>query len=669
MALGSGAITAAATATTGATINGTAYTYAGGAPIGVLSLGSAGNERQITHVAAGQLTAASTDAVNGSQLFATNTELNAVGTTVSNIVNNGAGIKYFHTNSTLADGTATGTDSLAVGPTASASGANSAAIGKGATASQSGTIAIGNGAIASATNAISIGSGNNVSGVGSGAIGDPTTITGAGSYSLGNDNTIDANNAFAIGNNIVIATGLDGAVVLGNNSTVASANATAGATINGISYTFAGGAPAAGDVLSVGGVGSERQITNVAAGQLTGTSTDAVNGSQLFATNTALGMIISGGGVKYFHANSIQADSVASGTDSVAIGGNAQASGSGAVAMGDAATASADGSVAVGAGSSDSGRGAEAYTGTYSNVSNSSVGTVSVGNAATGETRTLSNVADGREATDAVNLRQLDGAVTESKQYTDSSVQNINNTIGGSITNVDNRVTQVQGNVTNLQNGTDGMFQVNNTAVAAKPSATGTNAVAGGAGSVASGNNSAALGNNAQAAGENSVAIGHGASASGTNSTALGANSVATRDNSVSVGAVGSERQITNVAAAIQGTDAVNFDQLNRSVSNITNNSSAYTDQRFNEVKRDLQKQDDTLSAGIAGAMAMASLPQPYSAGASMTSLAAANYRGQSSLAFGVSTISKNGRWVGKLQASANTQGDPGIGIGIGYQW
>ena len=407
----------------------------------------------------------------------------------------------------------------------------------------------------------------------------------------------------------------------------------------------------------------------MAAGQLTGTSTDAVNGSQLFATNTALGMIISGGGVKYFHANSIQADSVASGTDSVAIGGNAQASGSGAVAMGDAATASADGSVAVGAGSSDSGRGAEAYTGTYSNVSNSSVGTVSVGNAATGETRTLSNVADGREATDAVNLRQLDGAVTESKQYTDSSVQNINNTIGGSITNVDNRVTQVQGNVTNLQNGTDGMFQVNNTAVAAKPSATGTNAVAGGAGSVASGNNSAALGNNAQAAGENSVAIGHGASASGTNSTALGANSVATRDNSVSVGAVGSERQITNVAAAIQGTDAVNFDQLNRSVSNITNNSSAYTDQRFNEVKRDLQKQDDTLSAGIAGAMAMASLPQPYSAGASMTSLAAANYRGQSSLAFGVSTISKNGRWVGKLQASANTQGDPGIGIGIGYQW
>ena len=52
-----------------------------------------------------------------------------------------------------------------------------------------------------------------------------------------------------------------------------------------------------------------------------------------------------------------------------------------------------------------------------------------------------------------------------------------------------------------------------------------------------------------------------------------------------------------------------------------------------------------------------------------MTSLGAATYRGQAALAFGVSTISNNGRWVGKLQATSTTKGDLGLGVGIGYQW
>jgi autotransporter adhesin len=259
-----------------------------------------------------------------------------------------------------------------------------------------------------------------------------------------------------------------------------------------------------------------------------------------------------------------------------------------------------------------------------------------VGNASTGQTRTISNVADGKLDNDAVNLRQLKGAV---------------------------------GDVTAVQNGTDGMFQVNNTSAAAKPSASGTDSMAGGAGAVASGANSAAVGTKAKASGKNAVAVGNAANATGNNSVALGANSEASRDNSVAVGSAGSERQITHVAAGTQGTDAVNLSQLNQSVSNITNNANAYTDQRYTELKRDLQKQDDTLSAGIAGAMAMASLPQPYSPGASMTAIAAGTYRGQSALSFGISSISNNGRWVGKLQATTNTQGDVGAAVGVGYQW
>ena len=610
VALGSGATTAAAVASTGDTINGTVYTYAGGAPIGVLSLGSAGSERQITNVAAGQVSSASTDAVNGSQLFATNTSVNGLGTTVNNIVNNGTGIKYFHTSSILADSLASGTDSVAVGPAATASASNAMALGNGATATIADSVALGSGATTTA----------------------------------------------AIAN-------------LGN-------------TINGTAYTYAGGAPIG--VISVGSVGSERQITNVAAGQVSSTSTDAVNGSQLFATNTAVdvlgvsvnNIVNNGAGIKYFHSNSSLADSTATGIDSVAIGPQAVAVGAQSVALGTGAAANHAGSVALGSSAVTTVGAQSGYTAYGLSAAQNSVGEVGVGTAL-GD-RKITGVAAGSALNDAVNVEQLTAVGNQVAQNTtnisnlDGRVTNLEGDIlnvSGGITSVVNRVTQVESNVTNLQSGKDGMFQVNNTSAASKPSVTGTNAIAAGPGAVASGNNSAAIGTNAKASGTNSVAVGHDASATGNNSVALGANSVGTRDNSVSVGAVGSERQITNVAAATEGTDAVNFDQLNKSVANITNNTTAYTDQRFSELKRDLKKQDNTLSAGIAGAMAMASLPQPYSPGASMTSIAVANYRGQSALSFGISRISDNGRWVGKLQASTSTQGDTGVGLGIGYQW
>lgn len=98
---------------------------------------------------------------------------------------------------------------------------------------------------------------------------------------------------------------------------------------------------------------------------------------------------------------------------------------------------------------------------------------------------------------------------------------------------------------------------------------------------------------------------------------------------------MGNERQLTNIAVGTQGTDAVNLDQLNHSMSNVTNDANAYTDQRYSALKEDLKKQDSTLSAGIAGAMAMASLTQPYTPGASMATIGAASYRGQSALSVG----------------------------------
>ncbi len=574
------------------------------ASVGEVGIGTAQGNRKITGVAAGS---AGYDAVNVTQLTAVgnkvdqNTaDITSLDGRVTNVeggmtsITNGGGIKYFHTHSTEPDSVASGSDSVAIGPNAQASGTTSIAMGAGSTAQGAQSLALGAGAAASQANSIALG---------------------------------------------------------------ASSVTTVGAESNYSAYGLTASQTSVGEV-GVGTTQGNRKITGVAAGSA---DYDAVNVAQLTAVgdkvdqNTAditsldgrvtnvegeMTSITNGGGVKYFHTHSTEPDSVASGSDSVAIGPNAQASGTasvasgkgtlasgnGAVAIGDAASVSAEGSVALGQGSADNGRGAESYTGKYSTTDNTTSGTVSVGNAATGETRTVSNVADGREAMDAVNLRQLDGAMAA-----------VGDTVSG------------------LQNGTDGMFQVNNNSGQAKPSATGTDAMAGGAGSVASGSHSTAMGT--------------GSKATAANSTALGANSVADRENSVSVGSVGNERQLTNIAVGTQGTDAVNLDQLNHSMSNVTNDANAYTDQRYSALKEDLKKQDSTLSAGIAGAMAMASLTQPYTPGASMATIGAASYRGQSALSVGVSSISDSGRWVSKLQASSNTQGDMGVGVGVGYQW
>ncbi|EEL3821321.1 hypothetical protein GNM54_20585 [Salmonella enterica] len=173
---------------------------------------------------------------------------------------------------------------LAVGHNAKVSeNANAAlAVGYNSQSSAQNAIAIGNSAKATAVNTISIGTGNMVSGNNSGAIGDPSTVSGADSYSLGNNNTVSASNAFVLGS--AVNNSVDNSVVLGNGSTVSVAVATPEYTVNGVSHTFSGSAPVS--TVSIGDFGKERTLTNVAAGRISATSTDAINGSQLFAVTS-----------------------------------------------------------------------------------------------------------------------------------------------------------------------------------------------------------------------------------------------------------------------------------------------------------------------------------------------------------------------------------------------
>ncbi len=484
---------------------------------------------------------------------------------------------------------------------------NTVAIGNTAMATADNAIAIGLNATASGNSSIAVGNGNMVSGVSSGAFGDPSVITGNGSYSMGNNNSIAANNVFVLGSGVAVAAGLDGAVALGNGTTVTAAMPTAGVIISGTPYIFAGGSPAAGDVLSVGSAGAPRQIQNVAAGQISATSTDAVNGSELYATNqavTSANLSIANlvntldsniatlysdvsGGNKYFQASSSLAEANATGANSIAAGPASNATAVNSVAIGNGATASTANSVALGSGATTAPAAPAAGTtinGTsYTYAGAAPTAVVSVG--APGAERQITNVAAGQVSASSTN------AVNGSELYaTDQAV-------------------------TRVADGGAGPVQYSSAAAPTTPN-----------GGVPT-----------------------------QNLTLVGA----------SAGAV----SLHNVAAGVAPTDAANVQQLNAATSATLSSAEAYTDSRINGFQNEIDAVQRNGEAGTASAMAMAGVPQSYLPGKTMLAAGVAEYGAQSSLAMGLSTLSDNGRWIIRLNGSANTRGRYGAAVGAGVMW
>ncbi|WP_313050092.1 YadA-like family protein [Stenotrophomonas cyclobalanopsidis] len=395
--------------------------------------------------------------------------------------------------------------------------------------------------------------------------------------------------------------------------------------------------------------------------------------------------ILNGSASPYLAVNSAAAAATATGDEAVAVGPQASAAGASSVAVGNGASASADNSVALGSGSVASVGAQTGYTGAYGAAGGSnSAGEVSVGSS--GAERKITNVADGSDDHDATNVGQLNNgvnyAIDQSKAYTDQKIQNITNVAGS--------------------------FRANNSNNLADPAATGANSAAGGAGSTAAGANSTALGNGAQAQADNSVALGAGSVADRANTVSVGAAGAErqvvnvadgtqatdavnvrqlqasqqgtlrydtttngdTNYNSVTLGSSTSgPTTVRNVAAGTAGTDAVNVDQLRAGMSQTLDWSKAYTDERMGGFERELRKTDNRASAGIASAMATAALPQPSEAGRSMASFAAGSYNGESGMALGISGVSEGGRWIYKFSGSTNTRGEAGVAVGAGIQW
>lgn len=674
------------------TIGNKDYNYAGatndkGAQV---SVGSEERERQIKHVASGEVSATSTDGINGSQLHATNESVkdlsgvvvankthfysvNSTDSTRGNYNNDGAtGVDAMAAG---IEASATGDQATAVGYKAKAEGDRSVALGEGAQATTlTGTalgsrtrasavqstavgvgskatkqwatatgfsseangissvtlgdrsvvdgkesIAIGKGNIVSGKNSVAVGTGHTISGDNSGAFGDPNIISGSGSYAVGNNNTIDADNSFVLGNSVTInasdkysiALG-EGAVINGEDSIAIGRGATAAAsTRNGLAigvrsssgnhaaslgddatsgnYAVALGSkstaqiggtaigrdssavsnatalgreaiagqsgnvalghqsvtaaqhtgtfainnqPVAGltsgaKTVSVGSAGAERQIQNVAPGVVDATSTDAINGSQLFATNEAIddlsGTVVANK-TKYYSVNSTGGSNDdnlgATGQNAMAMGRNASATGSQTIAIGSGAsgqhtTASGEQSIAIGA-----------------NV-------VSSGN---------SSIAIGGDDLDAASADA--GAMFTA--YTGSSL--------------------VETPPYMVNTESDGAASI---AIGAKALSEGALSTAVGVRSSSAGDASSAFGMGSSAVAEGSVALGAGSVANvaggamgydptGSSDAAIKATQSGARYGAVSVGngAEGGNRQIVNVAAGTNDSDAVNVAQL-----------------------------------------------------------------------------------------------------------
>ncbi|KVH09587.1 YadA-like family protein [Burkholderia sp. BCCIQ04A] len=421
------------------------------------------------------------------------------------------------------------------GPVAAATGANAVAMGQSVTSSGSSSVAIGSGTSADGLHSMALGASSRVVGNSNLAVGDGATVSTL---------TAPPTNAIAIGTRANVSdagvTGATGSIAIGNS---ASAGGT-GSIVIGTSTRHSGsGATVVGANASAMGGGSGVAIGNSSAAAGAGSVATGPN-----ATATGTGSVAIGSQAATTNNNSVAIGNTASGSaiNTTAIGGNARATGDNATVLGQSGAASGLGAVGIGFRANAQGdRSVALGMDSVADRDN----TVSVGSAT--QQRQITNVAAGTAGTDAVNVEQMNAAITAADKYVDIRTGTYAADVAAS---AGDSATAVGANAS-----ATGQSAV---ALGGNTTASAANAVAIGTLSRATGNNAVAVGVGAAATGANTSVLGRGALASGNNSVALGTWSLADRDNSVSVGSSGLERQITNVAAGTQATDAVNVSQL-----------------------------------------------------------------------------------------------------------
>ena len=467
VAIGGGSATdKAGVAYTTRTILGTTYTWAGGADTiagDVVSIGKKGYERQLINLSPGDISANSTDAINGSQLYAAMAEIEK--------------IRYFSVKSNVTGNQnntgASGVDSIAIGPNASTSpiSAGSITMGLNARSLNEKNIAIGVDAYSSAAGGVSLGNGAQTTNNNSTAIGSSAKAKEANATAVGMNATALGNQSTAIGSNANVADGARESVAIGNNASTAK------------SYSFAAGPNAkTAEQLSVA-IGFNANATGLHAVAIGPNATTGINAWSTIAignnanatlrhgvaigdnatTKGDLAIAMGTNSTSQYQSVSLGAESAANGGSSIALGASSNATVGGSVALGNSTVAGSNMFDATSSGATFKNDAGVNTTVSFAANSSAIGGAVSVGKA--GNERQIQNVAAGRlsaTSTDAINGSQLYTVLNNSGfnvQENGKAKSRINN--NGVVNFKDGNLTTV--NVTDADNGTIVKFDVNTT--------------------------------------------------------------------------------------------------------------------------------------------------------------------------------------------------------------
>ena len=628
----------------------------------VIGLGSIARNTSATAIGKNANASGASSISIGQNTVTTGSATAALGYNVTATANNATAVGSY--------GNASGSDSITVGA-ASASNNNAVAIGKGANTTGSSGTAVGTEATATGNSTAALGQKANATGLASVALGFQANATKEWAISIGGNSAANGVNSTSIGRGAVAggeqATALGavanagkdkslalgrgatantaaGDVAIGDSSVTATANDVSDFTIGSTTFSASNFVKETSNgVVSVGSGSIKRQIQNVGAGAITATSSDAINGSQLYHVASTLNTVATdakttadnaAGKVTALEARKQTFKVKNSDTEKATKDGKANEW-----------TLNKNNEVTFGATSDLT-------------VSTDGNGNIVYGLSATAKeavTKAAKAVADiDTIKTDVADAKQKAGAASTAAAAANAKIDNSGLATNDQNTKLGSGSTYTDGSNATAIGGSAKATAENTTAVGQGAEATKKGATAMGQGAKATAENTTSVGQGAEATKQDATAIGQGAKATAENAIAIGTGSVAAEANTVSIGSQGNERRITNVSTGVNPTDAANVGQVN-AVENRINNK--------------LGKLDKKLRSGVASAVAVANIPQVTIPGASMVALGVGNYKGQSAVAVGYSRASDSNRVIIKMTAGASTQRDYTFGAGIGYQW
>ena len=536
-------------------------------------------------------------------------------------------------------------NAVAIGDNSFASGISAVALGVGSESIGDHALAVGAQAKATKSNSIAIGHG--------------TEVKGDDSVAIGNNNTINSNHVMVLGNNVTVGENLHHSVVLGSNSTVLAPVATPSHTIAGTQYNFAGTSPVA--TVSIGAEGKERTLTNLAAGRISNTSTDGINGSQLNAVietldnlNTELTalknapkskapVIKAGDGISINEAengdititnNALPKDGLISG-EGISIQPKGDKLEISSTVKGGNGNENAPLPLKAGAGISIQDK--EGKSEISINLNGSGIEITQNEN---GSVTLTNNI----EAGSGVEFeRDGNKIIIKSKPIKQKLIDDAGRTL-------EKDSIKVTGgkNVTTIVKNGDFAVGLNDD-IDVKSVTSDDIAV----------KNKVSVGDNELSKDGLKIATVR------INKNGISAGGKVIND--VKEGEVSETSQ-----QAINGSQLHQTHQMiNQVAMGVGENRQMIqaVNQRVDGLAQHVEKTSKSLRAGVAGSVATASLPQVYASGKSMVSAATGHYKNQNAIAIGYSKASDNGKLVFKVNASANTSKDVTVGTGIGYQW